>query len=196
MKRPCHRVRDVLGAPRITTTLEPKPKLLWASIPMDLTCREVDCLTIPKYERIKRRRELCSLKPLGLPAFWEVARHSKQLLILDIHFDEEAVRYLHEKIEGSGWLTELLLITSERKARGEFEAMRANHPNGKDFDIRVVDKGSTVFHDRFAVTDGELWHFGGTVGCLEAKMTAGSRGWPADQLEFIDLFHKLWGPRS
>ncbi|MBP3819166.1 MAG: hypothetical protein J6H31_12790 [Butyrivibrio sp.] len=32
-------------------------------------------------------------------------------------------------------------------------------------------------HDRFAVLDDEIWHFGGTVGGINPQLTAYSRGW-------------------
>ena len=43
-------------------------------------------------------------------------------------------------------------------------------------------------HDRFAIVDNELWHFGGTVGGGQPGLTAVSRGWPADVNGAVDFF--------
>lgn len=47
-------------------------------------------------------------------------------------------------------------------------------------------------HDRFAVIDDELWHFGGTVGASQAGLTAASRGWSAVYTGAADFFRELW----
>ena len=203
MKRPYRRqpesnVDTQPATEGIATTGQLAPELLWASILEDFTHREVDCRTAPKYNCIKNRIEHYSSNQLGLPAFWKAARCSSRFLILDLHFDAEAVRVLKNKVGQAFGLTELRLITSEPKARSEFEAVRASLldvnrlANGECYRITIVDRRSADFHDRFAVTDNELWHFGGTVGCLEARMTAVSRGWPAVDTEFIELFEILW----
>lgn len=48
-------------------------------------------------------------------------------------------------------------------------------------------------HDRFAVIDDEMWHFGATVGGIHNKISAISRGWDADDHGAIDFFNELWG---
>jgi hypothetical protein len=48
-------------------------------------------------------------------------------------------------------------------------------------------------HDRFAVVDNELWHFGGTVGGYQKKVSAVSRGWCAWETGAIDFFKLAWG---
>lgn len=47
-------------------------------------------------------------------------------------------------------------------------------------------------HDRFAIVDEELWHFGGTVGGFHAKISAASRGWRALDHGAIDFFQMAW----
>lgn len=44
--------------------------------------------------------------------------------------------------------------------------------------LYAIPKGPLYeIHDRFAVLDDEIWHFGGTVGGINAQLTAYSRGW-------------------
>jgi hypothetical protein len=47
-------------------------------------------------------------------------------------------------------------------------------------------------HDRFAVIDGELWHFGGTVGGHQPGLTAVSRGWVAANKGVSSFFADVW----
>jgi hypothetical protein len=47
-------------------------------------------------------------------------------------------------------------------------------------------------HDRFALVDDDLWHFGSTVGGGYHRVSAASRGWTGRALEFQVLFQNLW----
>jgi hypothetical protein len=47
-------------------------------------------------------------------------------------------------------------------------------------------------HDRFAIVDEELWHFGSTVGAGQARLTAASRGWSAIDTGAADFYRELW----
>ena len=51
-------------------------------------------------------------------------------------------------------------------------------------------------HDRFAVTDGEFWHFGGTAGGLEFCLTAVSRGWKANEVGVRAFIESAWSELS
>lgn len=47
-------------------------------------------------------------------------------------------------------------------------------------------------HDRFAIVDDELWHFGATVGGFHASVNAASRGWSAIDSGAIEFFELVW----
>lgn len=49
-----------------------------------------------------------------------------------------------------------------------------------------------LIHDRFAIIDDELWHFGGTVGGFEKQFSVASRGWRASEYGADALFHNIW----
>lgn len=53
----------------------------------------------------------------------------------------------------------------------------------KDFDY---------IHDRFAIIDDELWHFGATVGGFHRDVNAASRGWSADTHKAVQFFDTAW----
>jgi hypothetical protein len=47
-------------------------------------------------------------------------------------------------------------------------------------------------HDRFAIVDDELWHFGATVGGLHTLVNAATRGWRADDHKAVEFFETAW----
>lgn len=47
-------------------------------------------------------------------------------------------------------------------------------------------------HDRFAVVDDELWHFGATVGGLHHGVNAATRGWSATAVGAVQFFGQVW----
>ena len=49
-------------------------------------------------------------------------------------------------------------------------------------------------HDRFAIIDDELWHFGATVGGFHARVNAATRGWRATDHGAIEFFNNAWNP--
>lgn len=51
-------------------------------------------------------------------------------------------------------------------------------------------------HDRFAVVDDELWHFGATVGGLHHKVNAATRGWDAVSAQAERFFNEVWRQRA
>lgn len=55
-----------------------------------------------------------------------------------------------------------------------------------------LTKKFNYIHDRFAIIDNELWHFGGTVGGFNSKLSAASRGWDATELNAIEFFNEVW----
>jgi hypothetical protein len=48
-------------------------------------------------------------------------------------------------------------------------------------------------HDRFAIIDEELWHWGASVGGTHHQVNAYSRGWPAAEKRANAYFERLWG---
>jgi hypothetical protein len=47
-------------------------------------------------------------------------------------------------------------------------------------------------HDRFAIIDDELWHFGATVGGFHSLVNAATRGWDAEALDAVRFFNDAW----
>lgn len=47
-------------------------------------------------------------------------------------------------------------------------------------------------HDRFAIIDDDLWHFGATAGGLHAQVNAATRGWVAEDHGARGFFDLAW----
>ncbi|MFF7109342.1 hypothetical protein [Pseudomonas sichuanensis] len=56
------------------------------------------------------------------------------------------------------------------------------------FSLRDAD----CIHDRFAIIDNELWHFGATVGGFHRDVNAASRGWNAETHDAVQFFDTVW----
>jgi hypothetical protein len=96
------------------------------------------------------------------------------------------------------------LITSSKVGYGEqvkalrkIQDARNGPPRREDFLIEVRLLGSTrsaslLPHDRFAVIDDELWHWGANVGGTHCEVHAYSRGWSATQTRAAAYFDRLW----
>lgn len=197
MREPPFKGRETkLPETKATATPSLSPELIWASISDDCDAVERDAYSTPSYTLAKSR---CGAwLDQGVSAFWNAAQKSWRLLILDLHFDGEKVRMLQDRLDRRMGLTELRLITGEKDAKPPFldlqnilEDLNRKTP-GRLYDIVLADRRAEFLHDRFAVTDNELWHFGGTVGGLEKKMTAVSRGWNAETRNFITFFDHTW----
>ena len=60
-------------------------------------------------------------------------------------------------------------------------------------EIRMhLTRDCNFIHDRFAVVDDELWHFGATAGGFHSRVSAASRGWRAADHGAIDFFEEIW----
>jgi hypothetical protein len=51
-------------------------------------------------------------------------------------------------------------------------------------------------HDRFAIIDDDLWHFGATVGGLHNQVNAVSHGWDTDDHDAINFYDMAWSGDS
>lgn len=47
-------------------------------------------------------------------------------------------------------------------------------------------------HDRYAIIDDELWHFGATVGGFHHQVNAATRGWSAREHDAYTFFDLAW----
>ncbi|CAB3755441.1 hypothetical protein LMG29542_02595 [Paraburkholderia humisilvae] len=76
-----------------------------------------------------------------------------------------------------------------------YERLRKCLPNDviPDVQWRNDTQVDIELHDRFAIVDDELWHFGATVGGCHPSINAFSRGWSATETRAEAYFFHLWG---
>lgn len=118
-----------------------------------------------------------------------VSRVDKILTWLPLDLAASDIRLLTKKHQEVG---DADLKKFQQRAReiSNHEARR-----GKECSIEVrihLRQFCDFIHDRFAIVDDELWHFGGTVGGFHSGVSAASRGWRASDHGAIDFFEQIW----
>jgi hypothetical protein len=58
--------------------------------------------------------------------------------------------------------------------------------------LRGGRSGARLPHDRFALIDDELWHWGANVGGTHHEINAYSHGWSVHDTLATDYFERLW----
>ncbi|MEC4684040.1 MAG: hypothetical protein VST70_10265 [Nitrospirota bacterium] len=110
-------------------------------------------------------------------------------IIFDPHFDERVgIRSVWEYLKLNPKV-ETKIIVGKRDVFTELSSWKLSQDNSlaKYVQIKYSDLD---FHDRFAVIDFELWHFGSTVGGAYPKFGAVTRGWSGE--EFREVFETIW----
>ncbi len=92
----------------------------------------------------------------------------------------------HEEVNAQA----LALFQKRAQAINEKAARR---PKKCAIEVRThLTQRFDFIHDRFAIIDDELWHFGGTVGGFLARVSAASRGWRASDHGAPEFFDMAW----
>lgn len=105
------------------------------------------------------------------------------------------------------WLdaSDIRLLTKQHREVDEIALNRfqqqakviSNYAARREKECRIevrmhLTQNCNFIHDRFAIVDDELWHFGGTAGGFQASISAASRGWRAADHGAIDFFERIW----
>lgn len=137
---------------------------------------------------------------MTLPVFVQaVSDAHRRLLIMDSHFDETGVKSLQSAFEESR-ASDVRLLTGSvddlETKRIHLEGRINLYRNDQRVNVRwqtTLDRNSYPFlHDRFAVVDDALWHFGATVGGGHPSLNAASGPWPAEETRSADFFEEYW----
>ena len=136
--------------------------------------------------------------PIPLAEFIEDIRVARDVLwILDQHFDEVGVVPLADALADSA-VREVRILT--RSTNDEpppiLETARRVAGFTKDLGLfwcRHLEGDRFPYaHDRFAIADEKLWHFGHTVGGGGRAMTAMTGAWDAVLTEAQRFFRQAW----
>ena len=179
-----------------------EPELLWPSIVFGSNGPiSSDAKYFPEKEYIYERRKLNKYQAMTLVAFEQAVSDAKlRLLVMDPHFDETGANSLRFALEKSQ-VSDVRLLTGGsatelEKMRNEMEWLVNQHRNDQRVNIHwcsKLDSNSFPFlHDRFAVVDGSLWHFGATVGGGHPSLNAASGPWSAEETRAVAFFNECW----
>lgn len=116
--------------------------------------------------------------------------------ILDKHFEGPEYEILREPL-----VTVFKLAKRERRQKpvvriltARYDDLRTTLADGHraidGVEIRSCNAG---YHDRYALLDSDLWHFGSTVGGAQQKLSCASHGWTSHAEAFSQLFDDWWG---
>ena len=124
---------------------------------------------------------------------------SIRTLVLDPHFDEIGVYALAPALEFSQ-ARKIRLLTGVEYELELLELLieysNMNLPGSGTVEVHWkndLDKRRFPhLHDRFAIVDGALWHFGSTVGGGHHTLTAASGPWSAAETGAKQFFEQCW----
>jgi hypothetical protein len=193
----------------------PEPSILWPTVTGYGNDRGADSSTFPSLTAIKARH--AARPPEALTAFVDAAWMAQdRILILDDFLfkpqegQSQQIRYDQILL----WLpdglvaNDIRLLTNAHGDRAQQDAIQ------KLFNDRVAEINQRAprragaakieirfslgskfpyVHDRFAIIDNELWHFGATVGGLHSHVNAATRGWDAEARDAVRFFNEAWG---
>jgi hypothetical protein len=173
-----------------------------------------DAVAFPSLTAIKARRT--ASPPEALTAFVEAVWMAQdRVLVLDDYlFEPEGVQSPQSRYEQIlFWLTDGLVANDIRfltHAPGDqverrriqvlfnerIAAINQRAPRRAgtaNVDIKFsLNREFPYVHDRFAIIDNELWHFGATVGGLHSLVNAATRGWDAEAHDAVRFFNDAW----
>lgn len=202
--RPPTDIRDEFLVPELP---EPsvKPQLLWSSIKYGAGIENKDTPFFPKQqnvcERYKAPKNGTVLKLVEFEKAVEKAEIC--ILVLDLHFDASGFHALENSIPSSE-ASDVRLLTGGDIKKEKREELRIEltqycnlyrvRPHREVLWKATLDKHRFPFpHDRFAIVDGSLWHFGSTVGGGHPGLTAASGPWSATGTHAKKFFDECWG---
>ena len=192
----------------------PKPRILWPTAIGFGDDGKSDASAFPSLTAIKARR--AALPPEALTEFIEAVQMAQdRILVLDdflfkpqngqsrqVRYDQilrwlpdglvaNVIKFLTNGHEDPTEQNAIRRQFSERVAAiNQHSPRRAGMVN---IEIRFT-LGNTFpyVHDRFAIIDSELWHFGATVGGLHSLVNAATRGWDAETHDAVRFFNDAW----
>lgn len=168
-----------LTLPRVA----PQPKLLW----IWTDGGEASCLW-PE----SRLSDLEISDPSWVPRMSEeffnaVLGASERLWIMDPYFEGKVGLASIWLALTQVQLNEIRVISHEDRPKKWIDARMEMEPHKVEI---LWKKGFYELHDRFAIVDDEVWHFGSTVGGGYYRFSAVSRGWSSAELDIV--FRNRW----
>ncbi|MGK0149700.1 hypothetical protein [Pseudomonas putida] len=182
------------------------PQLL---IPCEATHRGENRHHFPEYDAIMARHGVDDVRVVR--EFEKAISTAQRVWIIDKHlFSEDGKKPVHSrriKKVVNWFLTSQIqtirILTGHHDDQAEIEKEfedleafvtdeRAKVDTPLKVELSFALKDFDYIHDRFAIIDDELWHFGATVGGFHRDVNAASRGWSAETHKAVQFFDTAW----
>lgn len=183
------------------------PCLLWPSVLHAAQVAESDSRSIPSLQHIELRNRANSEAGerdqwLACKEFWDAFRRSRLVIVFDRHLNTQFLRRLRDEVKPNLTLAlETLIVFAGKDNKVRCERIMDDIRNALatrstriqlHYQSDMISTAAPFPHDRFAVTDGEFWHFGGSAGGYERCLTAVSRGWKAKEVGVAAFVEAVW----
>lgn len=202
--RPARTVRDEIPVRQFPQPSK-EPQLLWPSIRYGQGVESHDAPYFPSRENVWGRYTAVDVKVLKLVAFEAAMMEAElRILVLDPYFEEVDADVLGSALSLT-MASDIRLLTGQstiaKERREQLQRWLTQYRDSNRVDARQVevrwsatlDRHRFPFlHDRFAIVDGGLWHFGSTVGGGHRGLTAASGPWSAAGARATEFFDECW----
>jgi len=205
MKPPPFEIKEARGLP---TAPDRTPKLLWPSL--NAHYEKTDLKRFPTWEEENNRRAVGEFGAWS-PEFMLALRGARdRIWVIDAFLFKNSTRTnnkFFEIVEKELFETtaqDIRFIAEGKDGHqdqiAEFrilQNLRREPPQIRPFtiDVQLCRGGKSAMqmpHDRFAIIDDELWHWGANVGGTHHDVNAYSRGWSAQETGADKYFVRLW----
>ena len=127
----------------------------------------------------------------GASVFWKYLAKANEIYILDKFFDEKDMRRLiyecKKYVSSHDYRKDIFIITNQKddltqQAFGELKKIPKTHA-----DISFNKNIISIMHDRFAILDGKIWHFGAKFAGMHGGIHAFSGPWEDKEFSLKSL---------
>jgi hypothetical protein len=214
MRKPANPIQDLeteaipsVNWKLLNQAVNQNPQLMWTSVTLAEPFSELDSRTLPLLKSIETRYQHTNANKkktnpdllLGCKVFWEEFRRSQLVIIFDRYADDHLLRRIYQELEAKGARTMQTLVVLggtlriDQKVLDDIgEVVKETNGRLKFEHLPGMKSNTPPFpHDRFAITNGEFWHFGGTVGG-EMGLSGISRGWKAADIGVQKFMEDTW----
>lgn len=163
--------------------------------------------TLSAYEKIQSKLERQAVEGIipspGISQFWDSIRAAHtRIYFYDRHFGPsdlcrvlQVLKHRQQFIDAG--TIKFLIIANLAEQAGEFKRQFLRLLNSKEhlparIDISILStNGDDQVHDRFALVDNNIWHFGVKVGSMHKSISACSGPWKDENERMKLFFHGL-----
>ena len=163
--------------------------------------------TLSAYEKIQSKLERQAVEGIipspGISQFWDSIRAAHtRIYFYDRHFGPsdlcrvlQVLKHRQQFIDAG--TIKFLIIANLAEQAGEFKRQFLRLLNSKEhlparIDISILStNGDDQVHDRFALVDNNIWHFGVKVGSMHKSISACSGPWKDENERMRKFFHDL-----